>query len=99
MKKFVFIIFLAINYVFCNKNPKDDNKDNLNSNLINNPKTINLLKGNDNPLNPDENPPKNKNIDFTKTENKSFLWEISGNGLKDKSYLFGTAHYVPASKF
>ena len=24
--------------------------------------------------------------------NKQLLWEISGNGLKEKSYLFGTLH-------
>ncbi len=30
-------------------------------------------------------------------DNKSILWKISGNGLKQSSYLFGTHHLVPAS--
>lgn len=28
----------------------------------------------------------------TKEENKGLFWKISGNGLKEPSYLFGTAH-------
>jgi uncharacterized protein len=27
------------------------------------------------------------------------LWEISGNGLKEKSYLFGTMHLIPEKEF
>ncbi len=30
-------------------------------------------------------------------ENQSVLWEISGNGLKKSSYLFGTVHIAPIS--
>jgi uncharacterized protein YbaP (TraB family) len=30
---------------------------------------------------------------------KGLLWEISGNGLKKKSYLFGTIHIIPAKDF
>lgn len=33
------------------------------------------------------------------TENKGLLWEISGNGLTEKSYLFGTIHLVPEKEF
>lgn len=32
----------------------------------------------------------------TKKANNSLLWEISGNGLKKPSYLFGTHHLIPA---
>lgn len=35
-----------------------------------------------------------------KTEsNNSLLWEISGNGLKKKSYLLGTIHIIPESEY
>jgi uncharacterized protein len=30
---------------------------------------------------------------------KGLLWEISGNGLKKKSYLLGTIHIIPASDY
>lgn len=30
---------------------------------------------------------------------KSLLWEISGNGIKEKSYLFGTIHIIPSEDF
>lgn len=30
---------------------------------------------------------------------KSVVWEISGNGLKKKSYLYGTIHMIPKSQF
>lgn len=30
---------------------------------------------------------------------KGLLWEISGNGLKKKSYLFGTIHIIPAKDY
>lgn len=32
-------------------------------------------------------------------DNNSILWKISGNGLKEPSYLFGTIHAVPAARF
>jgi len=32
-------------------------------------------------------------------EEKSLLWEISGNGLKQHSFLFGTVHLVPQEKY
>ncbi|MEZ4984944.1 MAG: TraB/GumN family protein [Saprospiraceae bacterium] len=35
---------------------------------------------------------------FTPVEN-SLLWQISGNGLKDTSYLFGTIHIIPEDRF
>ncbi len=41
----------------------------------------------------------NNRIDFSKSENKTFLREISGNGLKNKSYLFGTPHLIPLEYF
>ena len=31
-------------------------------------------------------------IDTTKQQHKGLLWEITGNGLKEKSYLYGTMH-------
>lgn len=34
-----------------------------------------------------------------KSQEKSLLWEISGNGLKQKSYLFGTIHIIKKSDF
>lgn len=30
---------------------------------------------------------------------KGLLWEVSGNGLKEKSYLFGTMHLIPEKEF
>jgi len=33
------------------------------------------------------------------TNNNSILWKISGNGLKESSYLFGTIHAVPEKYF
>lgn len=30
---------------------------------------------------------------------KGLLWEISGNGLKKKSYLLGTIHLIPAKDY
>lgn len=33
-------------------------------------------------------------ISQSQTNEKTLLWEISGNGLKKKSYLFGTYHLV-----
>lgn len=35
----------------------------------------------------------------TLTLEPSLLWEISGNGLKNKSYLFGTIHMIPSKDF
>jgi hypothetical protein len=32
-------------------------------------------------------------------ENKSILWEISGNGLSQPSYLFGTIHMIPKKDY
>lgn len=32
-------------------------------------------------------------------DNQSLLWEISGNGLENSSYLFGTMHLVPKEDF
>ncbi len=34
-----------------------------------------------------------------KSQDKSLLWEISGNGLKQSSYLFGTIHIIKKSDF
>jgi uncharacterized protein len=36
---------------------------------------------------------------FAQTGNNSVLWKISGNGLKEPSYLFGTFHAVPEKQF
>ncbi len=36
-------------------------------------------------------------IVFCGSANAQLLWEISGNGLRQKSYLFGTHHLVPVS--
>ncbi|MDD4776723.1 MAG: TraB/GumN family protein [Fermentimonas sp.] len=33
----------------------------------------------------------------SKVDNNSLLWKISGNGLKNPSYLFGTHHLVPTT--
>ena len=33
---------------------------------------------------------------MTATNNKSLLWEVSGNGLKEPSYIFGTMHLLCA---
>lgn len=35
----------------------------------------------------------------TKNNQNSLLWEISGNGLKQSSYIFGTIHIIPADDF
>lgn len=32
-------------------------------------------------------------------DNKSILWEISGNGLQDPAHLFGTIHNIPEERF
>lgn len=32
-------------------------------------------------------------------QEKSLLWEISGNGLNESSYLFGTVHLIPKADF
>ena len=32
-------------------------------------------------------------------EEKSLLWKISGNGLKENSYLFGTIHMICKDQF
>lgn len=32
-------------------------------------------------------------------QNKSLLWKISGNGLPQESYLFGTIHLIPAKDY
>lgn len=32
-------------------------------------------------------------------QNKSLLWKISGNGLPQESYLFGTIHIIPAKDY
>lgn len=37
-------------------------------------------------------------LGFAQTEN-SLLWKISGNGLSQPSYLFGTIHLLPKDKF
>ncbi len=34
-----------------------------------------------------------------KTEQKSLLWEISGNGLQTPSYIFGTIHMIPKKDY
>ncbi|MBN1598662.1 MAG: TraB/GumN family protein [Bacteroidales bacterium] len=36
---------------------------------------------------------------FSQIKNNSTLWEISGNGLNESSYLFGTLHAVPGKQF
>lgn len=36
---------------------------------------------------------------FTSTLNAQLLWEISGNGLKKKSFLYGTLHVAPKKEF
>jgi uncharacterized protein len=36
---------------------------------------------------------------FSQQISNSVLWEISGNGLKEPSYLFGTIHLVPERQF
>jgi uncharacterized protein YbaP (TraB family) len=36
---------------------------------------------------------------FAQTGNNSVLWKISGNGLQEPSYLFGTIHAVPEKQF
>ena len=33
------------------------------------------------------------------SDGKSLLWEISGNGLEEPSYLFGTTHIIPSEDF
>lgn len=35
----------------------------------------------------------------TRIDNNSVLWKVSGNGLKQASYLFGTIHAVPENRF
>jgi uncharacterized protein len=44
---------------------------------------------------PETNPPTKMNITVTPT-GKTLLWEISGKGLKQPSYLFGTMHILCA---
>src|SRR3712207_6513251 len=39
---------------------------------------------------------KNKNSLMTATNGKSLLWEISGMGMKEPSYFFGTMHLMCA---
>lgn len=36
---------------------------------------------------------------LTQAQNKSLLWKISGNGLPQESYLFGTIHLIPAKDY
>lgn len=36
---------------------------------------------------------------YSQSENSSLLWEISGNGLKKTSYLFGTIHVIAEQDF
>jgi uncharacterized protein len=36
---------------------------------------------------------------YSQKENNSVLWKISGNGLQETSYLFGTIHAVPEKQF
>jgi uncharacterized protein YbaP (TraB family) len=36
---------------------------------------------------------------FCQQNSNSLLWKISGNGLKNPSYIFGTIHIIPASDF
>lgn len=36
---------------------------------------------------------------FSQTNKKSILWKISGNGLEQPSYLFGTVHILDSSHF
>ena len=36
---------------------------------------------------------------FSQINKKSVLWKISGNGLKQPSYLFGTVHIMDSSKY
>jgi uncharacterized protein YbaP (TraB family) len=38
-------------------------------------------------------------ITLKSQDNNSLLWEISGNGLEKKSYLFGTMHVLPKKDF
>ena len=35
----------------------------------------------------------------SKTDKKSLLWEISGNGLEQSSYIFGTIHLIPEGDY
>lgn len=36
---------------------------------------------------------------YAQEQNKSIFWEISGNGLENPSYLFGTIHVIPQEEF
>ena len=36
---------------------------------------------------------------LTQAQTKSLLWKISGNGLPQESYLFGTIHMIPAKDY
>jgi uncharacterized protein len=38
-------------------------------------------------------------LNYNYAETDSLLWEISGNGLKKSSYLFGTVHLIPKDDF
>jgi len=38
-------------------------------------------------------------ISFSQEQEQSLLWEISGNGLKQSSYIYGTMHVSKKSSF
>ncbi len=38
-------------------------------------------------------------VGAVEAQNKSLLWKISGNGLPQESYLFGTIHIIPAKDY
>jgi len=40
-----------------------------------------------------------RDLQSTVIDNNSVLWRVSGNGLKQDSYLFGTIHAVPENRF
>jgi len=40
-----------------------------------------------------------KSITDTSANEKGLLWEITGNGVKSPSYIFGTIHLIPATDF
>lgn len=86
-----FILIFIINCICC---ANFNNKNNLNSKNTS-------IENNDIEDEKESNNKKDikNNIDFSKAENKTFLWEISGNKLKNKSYLFGTPHLVPLEYF
>ncbi len=49
--------------------------------------------------NPTKNTEKNSITPYNKDDFKSLLWEMTGNGLRKPSYLFGTIHLIPEKQF